>query len=95
MKSIVTEDLTKCIECCKNYGIEIHHVYFGKNRKKSTEDGCIIPLCYEHHRGTNGIHGKSGKEIDLKYKKITELKWLEYYKKDIEDFIERFGKNYL
>ena len=65
------------------------------NRKKADEDGLIVHLCYNHHEGTNGVHGKNGHELDLKLKKIAEQKWLEYYDKTINDFISRYGKNYI
>lgn len=71
------------------------NVLFGKNRKKADEDGLTIYLCYEHHEGTNGIHGKNGHELDLKLKKLAEKKWCEYYKKTSEDFLKRYKRNYL
>lgn len=80
---------------CGYYIVEIHHVFYGNKRKKSTEDGLVVPLCAEHHRGTYGVHGKEGHNLDLKYKKLAEQKWLNYYNKTIEDFIKRYGKNYL
>ena len=71
------------------------NVLFGKNRKKADEDGLTVYLCYDHHEGTNGIHGKNGHELDLKLKKLAEKKWCEYYKKTSEDFLKRYKRNYL
>jgi hypothetical protein len=93
--SIITNDLEHCIECGRPI-IELHEVFFGgRNRNKSIEDGLVIPLCKQfHHRGNLvGIH--KDKELNLKYKKIAEQKWLEYYNKTIDDFISRYGRNYL
>ena len=93
--SIITNDLEHCIEC-GNKNIELHEVMFGgRNRNKSIEDGLVIPLCKKyHHRGNLvGIH--KDKELNLKYKKIAEERWLEYYNKNVDDFIKRYGKNYL
>ena len=93
--SIITNDLENCIECgTKN--IELHEVFYGgRNRNKSIEDGLVIPLCKKyHHRGNLiGIH--KDKKLNLKYKKIAEQKWLNYYDKTTDDFIKRYGKNYL
>lgn len=93
--SIITNDLEHCIECGR-LNVELHEVMFGgRNRNKSIEDGLVIPLCKQfHHRGNLvGIH--KDKELNLKYKKIAEQKWLDYYGKTKEDFIERYHRNYL
>lgn len=95
--SIITDDLEHCIECGGNYmGIELHEVFFGiRNRHKSIEDGLVIPLChkYHHHGNLIGIH--KDKRLNYKYKRIAEEKWLHYYDKTTDDFIERYGRNYI
>jgi len=73
--------------------IEWHHVYFGKNRDKSTKWGLVCPLCYSCHRGTKGVHGKDGKTLDLALKKIGQAKFEELHTR--EEFVKEFGKNYL
>lgn len=77
-------------------GSERHEALFGgRNRKKSIEDGLVVFLTFENHRGTNGIHGKNGHTLDIMLKQEAEKKWLEYYDKTIDDFIKRYGKNYI
>ena len=50
-----------CI-ACRQIGIqsdlvEIHHVrYMAGMGQKAPHIGGVMPLCYEHHRGTLGIH---------------------------------------
>lgn len=45
-----------CIVCGAPYAEE-HHVFEGwANRKISDKYHLTIPLCYEHHRGNQGIH---------------------------------------
>lgn len=83
-----------CIICGKQ-PVEIHHTMFGKNRKNATEDGLVVPLCWEHHRGRYGVHGADGHEVDLKLKQLSEQKWLEYYDKTIDEWIKRYNRNYL
>lgn len=93
--SIITNDLEHCIECGRSI-VELHEVFFGvRNKHKSIEDGLVIPLCYKYHHNGNlkGIH--KDKELNLKYKKIAEKKWLDYYNKTTDDFISRYGRNYL
>ena len=85
------QNLLNCI--CQNKE-HIHEVYFGKNRKNSIEDGCCVYLCPIHHNmSSQGIHFNH--ELDIKVKQEMERKWLEYYNKTIEDFIEMYGRNYL
>lgn len=94
LKSIVC-NIKECYKCHTKLNLHQHHVFFGTaNRKKSDKDGCWIWLCGTHHNLSNdGIH--FDKNFDLKVKKITEQKWIEYYDDNIEGFIARYGKNYL
>ena len=79
---------------CNSTKINIHEVFYGRNRQKSIEDGCCIYLCPRHHNMSDeGIHFNH--ELDLRVKKEMEKKWLQCYNKTIEDFIKRFGRNYL
>lgn len=91
--SIIQKD-KECIVCGTTLNINIHEVYFGRNRQKSIEDGCCIYLCGKHHNQSNeAIHFNH--ELDLKWKKEMEIAWLMYYNKTIKEFIERYGRNYL
>lgn len=77
-------------------GSERHEVFFGsKNRAKSIEDGLVVFLTPDDHRGTNGVHGKNGHTFDLYLKKIAEKRWCEFYGKTKEQFIKRYGKSYI
>lgn len=94
MKSIIQKN-KECYVCKKSNNLHFHHIMFGKNRKKADNDLLTVYLCYEHHEGTNGVHGKNGHELDLRLKQIAEQVWLEYYNKTIDDFISRYGRNFL
>ena len=82
-------------EIARFNGSERHEIFFGANRNKSIEDGLVVFLTPEQHRGTTGVHGKDGHEFDVFLKQEGEKAWLNYYKKTSEDFIKRYGKNYL
>lgn len=72
------------------------HEPFGKyNRDKSVKDGLYVFLTPEDHRGKNGVHGKDGHEFDLYLKKKAQRSWMLFYDKTEEDFIARYGRNYL
>ncbi len=89
----ILQDKKECY-VCGSRSIHIHEVYFGKNRNKSIQDGCCVYLCARHHNMSNqGVH--FNKQLDLELKQSMERKWLKYYNKTIEDFISRYGKNYL
>lgn len=75
---------------------ERHEVYFSKAyRIKSIKDGLIIFLTEEDHRGVAGVHGKNGDKLNRYLKKKAQKVWMDYYKKTKEDFIKRYGQNYL
>lgn len=77
------------------YNSHRHEVFFGiRNRKKSIEDGLVVFLTPEMHNMSNkGVH--FNKEFDLELKRQGEHIWLQFYDKTIDDFIKRYGKNYL
>lgn len=95
-KSIVcSQEIKHCRVCGVKNNLHLHHIFFGKNRKKADQDGLTIWLCYEHHEGTNGVHGKNGHKLDEELKKNAEQRWCEYYNKNADEFRKRYGKNYL
>ena len=95
--SIITDDLSCCIEC-KEKGIirtniNLHEIFFGRNRQNSIKYGLVIPLCQEeHHNQFNctGIH--FDKELCDKWHKIGQEKFEENYPGI--DFTSIFRKNY-
>ena len=53
-------------ENCGGFGSEIHHVV--RRSVEPTEDNLIL-LCTNCYRGTYGVHGMKGHELDVKLKK--------------------------
>ena len=76
-------------------GLERHECLFGKNRKKSIEDGLVVFITPYQHRGTQGVHGRDGHDFDLYLKKQAQISWCKYYNKTNDEFSGRYGKNYL
>ena len=81
------------------YGSERHEVFEGRtgNREKSIKDGLVIFITPEMHReGKYAVHRnpKFWKET-VKIQEIAEQTWIDYYGKTKEDFIKRYGKNYI
>lgn len=77
MRSIMTDDLTRCYFCGTKENVELHHCIHGNktNRALSTQYHLLIPCCSYHHRSINGIHGKYGKEKDLKLQAEAQTAW--------------------
>lgn len=72
-----------------------HEVFYGvRNREKSIEDGLVVFLPPELHNASSyGVH--FNKRLDRELKQVGEKAWCDHYNKTIEEFRERYGKNYL
>ena len=78
---------------CGRYGTEIHHVFYGVgNRSLSTRYKLLLGLCYNHHRGKQGVHN-GNKELDMQLKQYAQRRFQEVYTDT--DFLAVFGRNYL
>lgn len=71
-KEIVQAVLERSQGLCENCygpGAEFHHICFGSGKRKQHETKeSVVLLCSRCHRGTNGVHGREGRELDLKLK---------------------------
>lgn len=78
-------------------GLERHEIFYGNNRRKSIEDGLVVWLTPEQHRGYNGIHGsgKDGDKFRQELKQLGQQVAMDYYGWTEEQFIKRYGKSYL
>lgn len=87
--SIVTNDLKHCYICTER-GIkniekdDLHEVYGGSNRKRSIENGLVVPLCRKCHEDY---------EILKWLKKFVQLEYEESHTR--AEFIDLIGKSYL
>lgn len=91
-KSIIVEDMTKCI-LCGSPNVEIHHAIHGTaNRKIADKYGLTIPLCHKHHLGVLGPH--LNRTVDLTYIKAAQRAF-ESQVGTREEFRKLFGKSWL
>lgn len=98
MESIIQKDKAHCFICGMNEGLEpldCHHVFGGANRKKSEEYGLKV---YIHHNkchifGDQSVHKNA--KVDRALKKLVQKKAMRHYGWTTEQFIEKFGKNYI
>lgn len=63
---------------------DLHEVYGGSNRKRSIENGLVVPLCRECHEDY---------EILEWLKRFVQLEFERTHTR--EEFIQIFGKSYL
>lgn len=95
MRSIIVDNLKTCYLCGSFRAVEVHHCIHGTSgRKLATRYHLLVGLCPECHRGTNGVHGKNGHNLDVRLKRLAQEKWEEKHGSR-EDFIRVFGKSYL
>lgn len=96
MKSIIPGDDDWCYLCreklhMKNRGTDVHHLLFGTGKRKlADEDGLTVHLCRLHH---TMLHDRGDYKEELQ--RLAQETWQDYYQKSTEDFILRYGKNYL
>lgn len=105
MRSIMTDNLNKCYYCGTTEGVELHHCIHGnkENRSLASQYHLLIGICSDCHRGINGIHGKYGKEKDLKLQAKAQIAWEQRRVKKgkslpdtvREEWISIFGKDYV
>lgn len=100
-KDTVLQDGQYCYLCKVFYGLyrygedlEPHHCLNGIGKRSTCDElGLWVWLCPEHHRtGVDAVH----RDIELrqKLKQIAQA----YFERNIgsrQDFIDKFGKNYL
>lgn len=60
-----------CIEGCETpyYLVQEHHIIHGRGKRKQCETPqSKIYLCWNHHLGTYGVHGREGHTLDIRLK---------------------------
>lgn len=65
-----------CILCRRlGYGetpASLHHVREGQGMSQRASDWLVLPLCYQHHQGADGVHGLGRGAFEARYR-LTEL----------------------
>ena len=91
--SIIQEDISCCWLCgCKDQKLDRHEPFNGPNRVKSKALGMWVVLCH-----TRCHFGKAHKDkrLDAIMKRYMQKRAMEYYNWTTQEFIRRFGKNWL
>lgn len=95
MKSILEgNEKGRCFLCGKYIPTEEHHIFGGGLRKKSEYYGLKADLCHWcHNERPNGAHYNIAVAVYLK--RIAQRSAMEHYGWTIEQFREKFGKNWM
>lgn len=56
----------------ENHEVQVHHIRDGAGAAQRSSDFLTVPLCWEHHQGSSGVHGLGVKGFYTRYK-INEL----------------------
>ena len=88
-KSIISNDLDHCY-ICGAPATAMHHIFNAADKKKSEKYGLMMPLCYNHHTGPEGVHTIPGKMTVTKEFGQTMF---ELYYPEL-DFLQIFKKSY-
>ena len=90
-QSIIAKPDNLCYFCARYGNLEKHHCLHGTaNRRLADEDGLFVWLCHRCHMQ---LHDKGIGDKGLQI--VAEKAWMQRYGKTEEDFIKRYGKNYI
>ena len=99
--SILQPDEKYCYMTFKRYGVKVceglqcHHIYFGRNRKVSDENGFWVWLRPYWHTDSNiAVHGTDGAALDMELKRDCQRSY-EAAGNSRESFTRLIGRNYL
>lgn len=87
-----------CFRCHTTLNLHTHHIFYGTANRTLSEkdkDVCTVLLCAGCHSRIHTPQTKADEEYAKWLKKYTQKRWMESRGKNKEDFIKRYGKNYL
>lgn len=94
MDSIIQSNTSCCWNCGVTRNLEEHHAIKGNpGRKLSEKHGLKVRLCPACHRGTRGVHGMYGHELDMRIKIAAQTHF--EFTHSREEFMQIFGRSYL
>ena len=86
----IIQDERVCYRCGKTENLHRHHALAGNYRGNAERLGLKIYLCPECHRF---VHDHE--DIMKEYRKMAQLKAMEFYGWSVDDFIRKVGRNFL
>jgi hypothetical protein len=84
-----------CEICGSNDRVTLHHIIYGNGKRTEYEslEGAIF-LCYEHHQGVRGVHGRDGHPFSLQLKLNLQQRYFDEGFTEDEVRVKMGGKLY-
>ena len=89
-KSILSNE-RECYFCKRTEPLHRHHIFPGRNRQRSEDNGFWVWLCWQHHTGDHGVHTDTA--LDMALRRECQKKFEETHTR--EDFLNIIGINYI
>ena len=86
----IIQDERVCYRCGKTENLHKHHALAGSYRGNAERLGLKIYLCPECHRF---VHDHE--DIMKEYRKMAQLKAMEFYGWSVDDFIRKVGRSFI
>ena len=86
----IIQDTRECYRCGKTEPLHLHHLLAGSYRGDAEKLGLKIYLCPECHRYVHD-HEKVMRE----YRKMAQMKAMEFYDWTVDEFISKIGRSFL
>lgn len=93
MTRSILNNKARCYLCGSSRYLERHHIFGGANRNLSEEYGLWVYLCFQCHRGKNGVHNNY--DVMRGLREQGEEAWIDKGFGNQDDFLRKFGRNYL
>ena len=87
--SILTNDLDHCVICGAKKD-HLHEVFFGRNRINFVKYGLVKPLYTSHH-----VEIHKNREWQEYWHVVAQKRFMEYYHKSTDEFVDIFKISYL
>lgn len=95
MKSIIQDEKKCIITGYQGPGLQLHHCFYGPDRKLSDKYGLTVWLKWDRHiADSQHATPHNDRATDLWLKRIAQRRFEEVHGSR-EDFIRLFGRNYL
>lgn len=91
MKSIMQDD-KRCYVTGTEYGVDLHHIYAGKNRRASDRNGFTVWLRHDVHMALHA-HQKPFETLDAHLRRQCQMKFEETHSR--AEFMAIIGASYL
>lgn len=76
VKAVIERSRGLCEFCGSNDRVQLHHIIGGRGKRRECETvHSVMALCWEHHHGDLGAHGKHGSNFNYILRKQLQDKY--------------------